>query len=402
MPSTLPILISGAGISGLALAQGLLKAQLPFLIFERDPELKIRSQGYRVRINGDGIAALNSVLPSHLFSRLQASCAHVTSKGPAPKNRLDALTGKPFDNGFRIPMSNVEEESLNADRAVLRSVLMRGVEDFVMFGREVVTFERAEEGVVVKCSDGKEVKGSLLVGADGARSRIRKQLLPGTGLVDTQGRFIYGKTVLTPEFETMYHETALEGLTLIQDRSNDIPMSLLAEPIRFKNNEFRNELPADYVYWVLITRKDAIDLPDSKLLTLNGIESAALARRLTEHFDGSFHALFAMQQISKTSCIQINSVPPEMPSWDDGGLVTLIGDSAHAMSPTAVVGAATALRDSALLANLLAEEGVKTASLRKYEAAMREYAKVAVMRSQIGGKMLFAMRSFEELTSVDM
>ena len=180
-----------------------------------------------------------------------------------------------------------------------------------------------------------------------------------------------------------------------------MPLSLLAEPIRFRDNEFRSELPADYVYWVLITRKDVINLPDAELLNFNGLESAALARRLTEHFDGSFHALFAMQQISKTSCVRINSVKPDIPAWDNAGLVTLIGDSAHAMSPTAVVGAVTALRDAALLAAILAEEGTNAASLRKYEATMRQYTRASILRSQIGGKMLFAMRSFEELRLVE-
>jgi 2-polyprenyl-6-methoxyphenol hydroxylase-like FAD-dependent oxidoreductase len=49
------------------------------------------------------------------------------------------------------------------------------------------------------------------------------------------------------------------------------------------------------------------------------------------------------------------------------------------MSPTAVVGAVAALKDSTMLAKLLLEVGVNVVSLRRYEAAMREYAGDAIV-----------------------
>jgi protoporphyrinogen oxidase len=73
--SQLPVLIIGAGISGLTLGQGLLKASIPFRIFERDPSINQRTQGYRVRINSVGIDALSSTLSPSLLDRLKESCA---------------------------------------------------------------------------------------------------------------------------------------------------------------------------------------------------------------------------------------------------------------------------------------------------------------------------------------
>jgi hypothetical protein len=54
-----------------------------------------------------------------------------------------------------------------------------------------------------------------------------------------------------------------------------------------------------------------------------------------------------------------------------------------------------------MLTRLLLEVGMNV-SLRRYEAAMREYAGDAIIRSQIGGKMMFAMRPFEELKPLDI
>jgi len=74
-----PILIMGAGVSGLCLAEGLRKnTSLPFRIFERDPSLHARTQGYRVRVSGEGIGALRHNLPADRFDRLLANaCAYV-------------------------------------------------------------------------------------------------------------------------------------------------------------------------------------------------------------------------------------------------------------------------------------------------------------------------------------
>jgi len=129
MSSPLPIIICGAGISGLALGQGLLKANIPFEIFERDSALNVRSQGYRVRINNQGTNALKEVLPDDLFKQLRACSGIPTSKPDEPYHQIDALTGekaKPY------PLVQ-DPDPLNADRTVLRRVLIKGLEEFVSY-----------------------------------------------------------------------------------------------------------------------------------------------------------------------------------------------------------------------------------------------------------------------------
>ncbi len=56
------ILIIGAGLGGLALAQGLAKAGLDAAVFERDESPASRPQGYRISIRSLGMNALIALL----------------------------------------------------------------------------------------------------------------------------------------------------------------------------------------------------------------------------------------------------------------------------------------------------------------------------------------------------
>lgn len=165
-----PILILGAGISGLALAQGLLKSNILFRIYERDTHFNLRAQGYRVRIIGPGIEALESVLPPALYSRLEASYAINAHGGSGPSARLNALTAEEIESFFGrggppvmdgrpggpgVGMKQKPESSpepLNADRMVLRSVLMRGLEEYVEFDKEFSAYEMTPSGVTLRFS----------------------------------------------------------------------------------------------------------------------------------------------------------------------------------------------------------------------------------------------------------
>lgn len=417
-----PIIILGAGISGLALAQALHQRNIPFRIYERDPIFNLRAQGYRVRISGPGITALRTCLPAELYSRLEKSCAiQIGGEKPGPRFQLDALTAEehvglamgppprvkgPGGPIVHDPRQAYDVAPLNADRTVLRNVLMHGMEPYTEFGKEFASYEITPEGVKVRFSDGSEAEGCLLVGADGAGSRVRKQLLPESRLLDTEGRFIYGKTTLTPELEEKFQEKCLQGMTVVHDNSQAAKTTLLLEPIRFKDNEFRKDLPPNYIYWVLISRKDRYEIDDSKLLKLSNPESAALAQESTAHWHSSFRPLFEAQDTEKIAMIRIISATPDIPIWDGMGKVTLIGDAAHVMSPTAGIGATTALKDTAKLGDVLEQGGRDSSgsyaeSLKEYEEAMREWAKAALLGSQMGGKHLFGMPPFEELKEIN-
>src|SRR3981189_1169069 len=68
------VVILGAGIGGLTLAQGLKRAGISVAVYERDQTPSSRLQGYRVHINPAGSLALHACLPPELFAAFEQTC----------------------------------------------------------------------------------------------------------------------------------------------------------------------------------------------------------------------------------------------------------------------------------------------------------------------------------------
>ncbi|CAJ2505879.1 Uu.00g000090.m01.CDS01 [Anthostomella pinea] len=400
-----PILIIGAGVAGLALAQGLFKHDIPFRIFERDGSFHARTQGYRVRISEDGIEAMRCNLPRERFDTLESSCAKVTSASNAP-SILDASTaqaGAPlFKPGQKPPsMQQTNTKPWSVDRSVLREVLTTDLSPFLEFGKGFQSFCEDGDGVRVTFTDGSTARGSLLVGADGTWSPVRQQLFPSYQLADSEGRLIYGKTPMAKELIEQFSPVAMSGLTLLRGPQD----SCLLEPMRFNHADVSLPTPEDYVYWVLFARKEQW-MSDDKLIRLGPEDIVALSRNLTKAWHGSLRPLFHQHGTIASVSRVLTSRPSALPTAaapsgvHTAARATLIGDAAHPMPPTAALGATTALRDTAALVRHLLESingQTGPAALRAYETEMNGYARAAVASSLPGGKAMFGMKDFDQL-----
>ncbi|KAL9101313.1 MAG: hypothetical protein Q9163_003425 [Psora crenata] len=399
------VLIIGGGLGGLALAHGLKNRCIPFHLFEADPTPDYRAQGYRLKINADGAAALSSVLSPEMWEYFEQTCT-VSKVGETNFNAIDAsIIASRAGPGARGGM-----KVWTADRTVLRSILQEGLKGDISYGKQLKSYTITEDAVVAEFADGSTEEGALLVGADGVRSAVRRQYLPQHKPLDTNGSCIYGKTPLTPELMEQFPARAVKWMTLVLDRTpmtqtldvDETPLTLLLEPIRFQKNEHRSKLPMDYIYWVLIARTAVFGRERNELLHLDHEESARLSLTLTEEWHPSFRALFEHQDISQASTLRVASAHPNIPLWEPSSRVTLIGDAIHVMSPCGGVGAVTALRDAALLSRVIGEEGITSTSIGKYESEMRSYAQMGIQRSFFGGKKMFAQRPFEECEVLEM
>jgi 2-polyprenyl-6-methoxyphenol hydroxylase-like FAD-dependent oxidoreductase len=288
---------------------------------------------------------------------------------------------------------------------MLRALMLLGIEGDVKFGKSFTKYEVTEDGVTAFFSDGTSESGTLLVGAEGVTSVVRKQLLPHHRYVDTRSRVLYGKTLITPELEERFAPEAMQGgITTIQDSA---PLTLFLEPTRFPKDAFvesQGRIPKteDYMYWVLGGNEDNMGLSDSEFHALNGQEAANLTLKLTEKWLPSFRSVLELQTTSQCAPLRLISAKPKRPVWEPSGRVTLLGDAAHAMMPAGGSGAKCALMDAALLLKLIVKEGVSEATMEKYVDEMWEYALPAIQQSAMGAQVLLGFKGWEDAKEVDV
>lgn len=161
------VLISGGGISGLTLALCLHRQDHNALVVERSPSL--RDEGYMIDFFGPGYDASErmNLLPE--IEGIHYQIPHLAFLGPSGKEK--------FSRDYATLRRNLfGERHFNFMRGDLARLLYSKIEDLVevRFGTEVSSFEQDEAQVSVELTDGTTDSFDLLVGADGAHSRVRE------------------------------------------------------------------------------------------------------------------------------------------------------------------------------------------------------------------------------------
>jgi 2-polyprenyl-6-methoxyphenol hydroxylase-like FAD-dependent oxidoreductase len=91
-------------------------------------------------------------------------------------------------------------DSFSVSRWPLRKALLYKSERFVRFGKAFSRYEKQKNGAIkIFFEDGSTDECDLLVGADGAGSKVRKQLIPDARVTTTDLAVIYFKLPYTPD-----------------------------------------------------------------------------------------------------------------------------------------------------------------------------------------------------------
>ncbi|MFI6772230.1 FAD-dependent oxidoreductase [Nocardia sp. NPDC050412] len=381
--SKFTIIIVGAGLGGLALAQALRRHGVAVSVYERDLALDSRRQGYRLHLDSVAWDALHQLLPPVLVDLLTA-----TTGTPRPRfTLLDRDLNELFGQESAEPAFAV-------DRLTLRAILLTGIEDSVVFGTPVTGYHTAGDGrIAVHLSDGSTVHGDVLVGADGINSVVRQQYLPNARIVETGVWQIYGAIPLTDDTRKLFDDRMFGVFTMITGADGsfvgvapvEFPENPAAAAARLTPGSMLASV-SDYMTCSFGARSDWFGPAEQSLRHVDGdqlhdiIATAVLTwhprvQEIIAHCDPM--TLFALPLRS--------SVP--IPAWNTTR-VTLLGDAIHAMSPASGSGACTALRDAAGLASALthAVDGDLHAALRDYEQHMVDYGFTAVRAGAANGE----------------
>lgn len=375
--SSFHVLITGGGIGGLCLAQGLRKAGISCAVYERDPA--VLTSGYRLHMNGDGGRALRQCLPEPLYELYMQ-----TSRTTPRRELLVELDHLGEELGTRPhigPPNDPERPHTAVNRRTLRQIMTVGLEDTLHFGRTATGFEEDRDGVRLLFEDGSSVTGDVLVAADGINSVIRPQLLPDVPVVDTGMRCLYAFAPLTDDLAAVLPEALDDGFILASGPNGALFAYGIFQPRRPVAEAVADLAPgaavdpvAPYVMVALYTAVDSGLVPgDEELWNASASARHDLMRAAVRGWHPGLVALTDSVDPSSIRPVSVRRLEPAEP-WPTSR-VTFLGDAIHAMPPTFGAGANTALRDAASLTGALSgvvrEEVPLLEAIAAYEADMR-------------------------------
>lgn len=362
------VIVIGGGIGGLCLAQSLRRTGVPVTVFERDrAAVGSRWEGYRIHVNPAGARALRTCLPDAVWREFLATAGPGGDFGFLTE-QLDELVV--VEESIMYPSADDPAEGHYAsDRAILRRLLMTGLDDVIRFGAEFVGYQHRPDGrIEAAFADGSTAVGDALVGADGAASRVRRQYLPDVHAVDAGAVGVAHKIWLTDEVRAALPPRLCRGMNVMTvDAPYFLFTSVFAPP---------TDAPP-YLLCALVARPDVLP-PDVTELGTDALRVAVDVLAAGWH-PKLRRALAASDPQSRGAICFRATVPPE--PWTSTN-VTVLGDAIHTMPPIGGLGGNTAMRDAHLLGRLLAIAAVGerdlVAAIGEYESDMREYGAAAV------------------------
>jgi FAD-dependent urate hydroxylase len=334
------VLIVGAGVAGPVTAMALQRAGIDAVIYEAHVPTTGEAGSY-LTVASNGIDALRAI----------GADAPVLAAGfPTPTNMLWSGSGRRLgvvSNGGVLPDGTVAHTIKRARlyRALHQQAADRGIA--LEYGRRLVRAEVTAGGeVVATFDDGTRAIGDLLVGADGVHSATRRLIDPAApapryvGLVNFGGYTPDSAGVAEPGvWHMIFGRQAFFGYVMD---------------------------PAGGTVWFANVPRPAVSAAERAATT-----DDQWRRRLLELFAAD-HAPAAELIAGGTLELAADNTHdlPSVPVWHRGPMV-VIGDAAHAPSPTSGQGASMAAEDAVVLAKCLRDLSDIPRALAAYERPRR-------------------------------
>jgi FAD-dependent urate hydroxylase len=340
MTQTRTALIIGGGIAGPVTAIALQKAGIESVIYEAHSD------------TAEGIGSFLTVAPNGLdaLRTLGADGPVIASGLATPTMVMWSGTGKRLGE----TVAGLPGDGGTASRTITRTDLYRAVLDEagrrgirIEHGKRLVDARPTADGVLAVFEDGSQVMGDLLIGCDGVHSTVRRILDPTAppptyaGLINLGG-YVSGVSVDSEPgvYNMIFGKRAFFGY--------------VADP----NGE---------VWWFA----NVPQAGEPARGELAGVGTAEWQRRLADLFAMDAGPAAGLISATKHDLVAspIHTIP-HLRTWH-GQRMIVIGDAAHAPSPSSGQGASLAIEDALVLARCLRDLRDTEQAFTSYEALRR-------------------------------
>jgi len=328
------VLIVGAGISGMVLATALKKAGKSVGLIELHPRWQVLGVG--ISVQGPALRALRAI---GLIDQCIAEGFGYSQVVNCDRNGVvQGVVELPRLNGPQYP-SCVGMMRPNLHAVLAEALAQAGVQ--VRFGTTVRSIHQSAERVDVVFSDGGEGSFDLVVGADGANSKVREVVFDEKYRPRYTGQAVW--RAMVPRPKEVHARHAYYGP---RHKAGFNPVS---------NEEM-------YIYLVQNVNGDPRLEPE---------QWPAVMRELLSDFGGRIGEV--RERITDPKRIVYRPVSCLLlPAPWYKGRVVVIGDAAHTAPPQLASGATIAIEDAMVLADVLqsgapVEEALRTFMTRRYE-----------------------------------
>ncbi len=362
------VLIAGGGIGGMAAALGAVRAGWDVRLYERAAAFS--EVGAGVQLGPNVVRCLQAW---GLQQSLKAVAAF-----PERLQVRSAINGQTLGT---LPLGAQAVQSYGAayatiHRADLHQLLLDAVRPWADVqlhqGIAIDHHSHTDNVVLVRTSQGKEIEGDALIGADGVRSSIRAQLL-GDGPPRSTGHLAY---------RALTRQAALPKRLRTQEVTAWLGPRLHVVQYPIRRGEWQNLVvivqgpaPDDLEQWDHAA--NAADLAHALIGTCTALQDIIRAVPAT----GQGWRLWPLA----------DRPPVQNAGQMAQGLVALLGDAAHPMRPYLAQGAGMAIEDATQLQNALSMDDLEV-SLRLRRYALNRWQRNARVqaRSERNGRIFHA------------
>jgi 2-polyprenyl-6-methoxyphenol hydroxylase-like FAD-dependent oxidoreductase len=342
------ILVIGGGIGGLTAAIALQRKGIDVQVYESAPELKPVGAGIWVPTNA-----------MRVLERL--GLAEAVSRSGVPLDRIevwDSEDGALLGLDLREVKARYGQTIVSVHRAELHRVLADQLAPGTLhLGKRCVRVSQDERSATAHFEDGATANGGALVGADGIHSVVRKALFPEVALRDA-GQVCY-RGVASMELPADLARTCRE----VWGGAVRIGFSAVGPQA---------------VYWFAPVAAPA-ETP------MPGPELKEILRKHYRRFPGPIPEILERTAEGGILRTELQDFPP-IPRWHQG-LVTLLGDAAHASTPNLGQGGAQAIEDAFVLAETLSSARTVNKAFRQYEHIRMRKARRVVNTAWRSGRI---------------